>query len=1145
MRMPSRRPFTSITSFINIANPTTKTLAALIVISSAIAASMAVTVQASRMGSFGSLLSVVSGNVTSSPPAQPSETTAKASSMLVPLPQGSAGLNSARRGHTATRLSDGRVLIAGGENSSEQLSGTEIFDPSSGTFSNGGNMSAARAYHAAIKLGDGRVLITGGRDGSGALSTTEYFDPSTGTFSSGPAMSVARAGHSATLLADGRVFIAGGNTNGSAEIFDPSFGTFIAISAQMNSARSKHSAALLLDGRVLLVGGESGDELAGFTAEIFDPASSSFSTVGAALVVARVLPHLHVLFDGKVQIIGGSDDGSMEIYDPVVQTIGAYAHVLPESDPCVNFPSYVLASQTRAALFHNGQSDALKDRSGHTISELPGINRAVVAGGINSSGSVLSTAATLNSSPASITTDKLDYAPGETVNLTGRGWQPGETVRVMIHEDPHTPQERGFDAQADANGNISGTYLVQDYDLAMKFIVGARGLSSGWTAQTTFTDGNARISGIVRNAVTNAPIAGASVFCSSGCAGGTTTNGAGFYSFQFTFPTNGPVLVQITAAATGFLSSSASFVVNNGDNFNQNFFLTPIVRTTATTVSCTPNPTVVGGDVTCTATVIDTASGAPTPPSGTVNLFSSGPGTFNPSASCTLAPVNASTSNCSRTYTPNQRGTGTHNITATYVGSAQHSGSTSPPFALTVDKGNTTTTITADNPDPSVVGQPYQVDVTVAPVAPAAGTPGGAVAVDDGNGNTCNITLSGGSGSCLLTSTSAGPKTITASYGGDSNFNGSSDTEAHQVNTRATNTTLTLSPSTINEGGSSTVTATVTDVEAAGLKSSPTGNVTFSSSDPWDTFSPNTCVLVPINSFSSSCSTTVSTADNGAHTITGNYAGSTVHSPSSGNAVLNVMNVNPSVGPISALPSGPQPIGTTITFNASFTDPGTRDTHTALWSWDDGTTSTCPPNTSGCTLNETNGSGTVTASHTFSAAGVYKITLTVTDDDGGSGESSYEYVVIFDPSAGFVTGGGWIMSPLGASTLYPTATGKANFGFVSKYRRGSNTPEGQTEFQFKAGDINFHSSAYDFGSLVVSGHKAQYKGSGALNGDPGYKFVLTAYDGQAPGGGGVDRFRMKITKDDVVIYDNRMGASDDIDSADPLAISGGSIVIHK
>ena len=195
-----------------------------------------------------------------------------------------------------------------------------------------------------------------------------------------------------------------------------------------------------------------------------------------------------MLFDGKVQIIGGNNDGSIEIYNPLYEGFGAYAHVLPESDPCTGLPGQILISQTRAALFHNGQSDPLFDRSGHTITELGG--QALVLGGANSNGVVLNSSAVLGSSPASISTDKMDYAPGETAHITGRGFQPGEVVRLKIHEDPHTPQERGLDVTADADGNFSGEYLVQDYDLDMKFLVGARGLTSGATAQTTMTDAN-------------------------------------------------------------------------------------------------------------------------------------------------------------------------------------------------------------------------------------------------------------------------------------------------------------------------------------------------------------------------------------------------------------------------------------------------------------------------------------------------------------------------------------------------------------------------------------------------------------------------------------------------------------------------------
>jgi hypothetical protein len=153
-------------------------------------------------------------------------------------------------------------------------------------------------------------------------------------------------------------------------------------------------------------------------------------------------------------------------------------------------------------------------------------------------------------------------------------------------------------------------------------------------------------------------------------------------------------------------------------------------------------------------------------------------------------------------------------------------------------------------------------------------------------------------------------------------------------------------------------------------------------------------------------------------------------------------------------------------------------------------------------------------------------------------------ISVFDPNGGFVTGGGFFNSPAGAYAADPSATGRANFGFHSRYQKGAKVPSGQTQFQFKAGDLNFDSDAYEW--LVVSGARAQYKGTGRLNGVSGYKFLLTAVDGQVSGGGGADKFRIKITNSaGVVVYDNRMGVSDDIDAADPQTIAGGSIVIHK
>ena len=150
----------------------------------------------------------------------------------------------------------------------------------------------------------------------------------------------------------------------------------------------------------------------------------------------------------------------------------------------------------------------------------------------------------------------------------------------------------------------------------------------------------------------------------------------------------------------------------------------------------------------------------------------------------------------------------------------------------------------------------------------------------------------------------------------------------------------------------------------------------------------------------------------------------------------------------------------------------------------------------------------------------------------GMGDDVSNYV-LYDPwigQGGFVTGGGTFLSAEGDYAWNREAAGEANFGFVAKYKKGANVPEGHTNFVFDAGNLHFSSSEYDW--LVVAGTMAQFKGKGTIEGESGlYKFKLWAKDDDP------DTFRIKIWEeiDSVeVVYDN---------GGDPL--TGGNIFIHK
>jgi len=749
--------------------------------------------------------------------------------------QPAAPMQMARTGHTATWLSKGYVLVTGGAAAGGGiLNSAELYDPLANTWTLLPGMLDARTGHTATPLPNGGVLLAGGENSTGPLASLEAFDLTTKTFSSAGTMSAARQAQAAAPLPDGRVLILGGtDTNGatlaSSDIYDPDSGA-VTPGPALNTPRFAATATTLLDGTVLIAGGSYPEGAAANrniaelqTAEVFDPAAGTITPLASSLKQARSGQLAFLLpFNNSLLLAGGRYDGadlaSAELYIP----------------------------WTQAFSLTGTMETARSQAAGGALSPLA-TGLLLVAGGSGLA------EAELYGFPT-VMTDSTDYAPGSQVNITGSGWQPGETVNLYLRETPPVDNPPAMSAVADAHGKIANrAFAPSNQDVGVHFYLTAVGAASQGQAQTTFADSLAPFVSIDCEpdtlAVNNPMVCTFSAAPHGSCTpvDGTTitwtaTNGTmsspactlSGLSCAVTYTPTGTVNPEIAAtypATPGCgsntvwqpltVQSSNPVPVTNGispnnQNVNSPAFTITVIGANFETGSVVyfnglPRATTYGNASQVTAAILSGDLANP----GTFNVTVVNPGPGGGASNAQLFTVNQLTPALTITCTEVPYDGAAHSCygAATGLAGAAVAGSFSFTPASEINAGSYPVTGTFISTDPNyvsggTVSGTLIIDmVNQSPAVSCAGP-----LTYDGAAHGCTIT--GGFGACTSSTVTDVPGgAIALSCAGDANHNSWSGTGAVTINQAPSTTTITCPEAPYN-GSPQTCTATVTPAGA-------------------------------------------------------------------------------------------------------------------------------------------------------------------------------------------------------------------------------------------------------------------------------------------------------------------------------------------
>jgi hypothetical protein len=224
-----------------------------------------------------------------------------------------AKLSQGRWEHSAARLADGRVLIAGGYADTvvpPELSSVEIYDPAARTLTPTAAMASPRKLFGLTRLSTGEVVAVAGEGVMGVLFSAEVWSPTTGKWRAWPSVVNSHSPSQAVALADDSVLVLGGM-----DLPERVTATSAKTTGAMRVPRDGATLTLLGDGTALAVGGQDAGGLRLSSAEVYDPKADAWSLVGS-MARARYEHTAVRVTNGLVLVAGGEASGDVEAYDP-------------------------------------------------------------------------------------------------------------------------------------------------------------------------------------------------------------------------------------------------------------------------------------------------------------------------------------------------------------------------------------------------------------------------------------------------------------------------------------------------------------------------------------------------------------------------------------------------------------------------------------------------------------------------------------------------------------------------------------------------------------------------------------------------------------------------------------------------------------